>query len=269
MTDNNTKATPRTDLLFPEGVPTGAVVIFGATGGIGPAICSTFAAAGCRLAITYHKGQERAEALAADLKAAGAEVTALKVDVTDPASVESCLEAAAETFGGIASIIYASGPKVTIRPIADIDPELWASAINTDVNGFFHIVRAAIPYLRRSRGPIVALCTAGTARYPSLDILSAGPKASVQMLVRGIAREEGRNGIRANSIGVGTIQAGQSMELMSDPRFERVVDRVINATPLKRLGEASEIASVALFLASPMASYVNGQHVNVDGGGSV
>lgn len=255
--------------LFDKEKPRLATVIVGATGGLGQEIARTFARHGAPLIITYNRNAALADTLTDEIRAAGGEIEAMQMGVTDYASVVSVLDAAAAAHGGIETVVYASGPKVKIAAIADQSIDDWREAIETDVVGFFTLCKAALPHLRESRGNIVALATAGTRRYPSLDILSAGPKASVEMLIKGIAREEGRNGVRANSIGVGTIDAGQTAELLSQPRFARLVDRVLQATPLKRLGTPEDIAGTALYLASPLAAYVTGQHICVDGGGSV
>jgi NAD(P)-dependent dehydrogenase (short-subunit alcohol dehydrogenase family) len=123
--------------------------------------------------------------------------------------------------------------------------------------------------LRRSKGALVALTSAGTRRYPPGDILSAGVKASVEMVTRAIAREEGRHGIRANCIGVGWIDAGLGRMVQEKPGVSAMVDRFMRGTPLGRFGTADEVASVAVFLASTAASYVSGNMVCVDGAGHV
>lgn len=245
----------------------GAVVVAGGSGGLGREIARAFAGQGLAVGIGYRANAEAAGVLAEELAGTGA--MAGRLDLGDEASVAGFLESVAGRFGGIGTVVYAAGPKVSIKPIAEFTPQEWNAALTQDATGFFTLCHHAIPHLRRARGSIVALSTAGTRRYPPLDVLSAGPKASVEMLVRGIAREEGRNGIRANAIGVGQIEAGQGAELLADPRFQRLAQRVLDGTPLRRWGTAADVAQVALFLASPMAAFVTGQTICADGGGHV
>jgi NAD(P)-dependent dehydrogenase (short-subunit alcohol dehydrogenase family) len=154
-------------------------------------------------------------------------------------------------------------------PIGKVPPEEWRRVIESDVIGYFNLLHVAIPALRRTRGSIVELTTAGTRRYPARDILSAGPKAAVELLTRDIAREEGRNGIRANCVGVGWIDAGQGSEMKQIDRQTSFMDRFVKAKPLGRLGTAEEVADAARFFASDQATYVSGNLVFVDGGGHV
>ncbi|HHX89322.1 MAG TPA: SDR family oxidoreductase [Paracoccus sp.] len=255
--------------LFDTPQEHGAVIVTGATGGLGRALCKAFADQGLPVAAAYRSNHEAAQALLKELADSPGEVTATPVDLLDSDAVRQFLADAAARFGGIGTVVHAAGPKVKIKPIVDFTPEEWNEGLTTDVTGFFTLCHHAIAHLRKSGGSIVALSTAGTKRYPPLDVLSAGPKASVEMLVRAIAREEGRNGIRANAIGVGQIEAGQGAELLAEPRFQRLAQRVLDSTPLRRWGTAGDVSNVALFLASPMASFVTGEVICVDGGGHV
>ncbi|WP_323039744.1 SDR family NAD(P)-dependent oxidoreductase [Gemmobacter sp.] len=255
--------------VFDDPQAQGAVVVAGGSGGLGREIARAFAEQGLAVGIGYRGNAAGAEALVQDLAGAGHRAMAGRMDLLAGDTVAAFLDSVADRFGGIGTVVYAAGPKVSIKPIAEFTPQEWADALTQDATGFFTLCHHAIPHLRRSRGSIVALSTAGTRRYPPLDVLSAGPKASVEMLVRGIAREEGRNGIRANAIGVGQIEAGQGAELLADPRFQRLAQRVLEGTPLRRWGTAADVANVALFLASPLAAFVTGQTICADGGGHV
>lgn len=247
----------------------GGAIVIGGSGGLGAEIVRTFARTGSGVAFNFHSRPARAQELTAELSRDGARVLSQQADLQDLDSISSLLTKAETTFGWIHTVVYASGPTIRLSPIAELPPADWAAAVNADVNGFFNLLHVTMPALRRSKGSIVALSTAGTLRFPPLDVMSAGPKACVDMLVMGVAREEGRHGVRANLIGVGHIEAGQGLTIQDDPRGKRLAERVLAATPLRRFGTAADIANAALFLASPMAAYVTGERICVDGGGHV
>lgn len=252
-----------------EKLTQGCAVVVGGSGGLGQAIVRRFAEVGSNVALSYRNNRDTADALCAEIEGMGVQGLCQRVDVADVRSIESLVNAAEAKFGTIHTLVFATGPAIRMSAIADLPPAEWAAAVNADVMGFFNVAHASIPALRRSRGSIVALSTAGTKRYPPLDVCSAGPKAAVEMLITALTREEGRNGIRANSVGVGQIEAGHSMTLMDDPRFVRLAERVVKATPLRRYGKAEEVADAVLFFASSMADFVSGENICVDGGGHV
>ena len=141
-----------------------------------------------------------------------------------------------------------------------------ARVINADVNGCFNLIEATLPHLReRKAGSYLAVITAAVDRAPPRDILSAAPKAAIEMLVRGVAREEGRNGIRANCVGPGLIAAGLGIATMNE-RTQDYVERMVRAVPLKRAGTPEDVADVSIFLLSNQARYVTGATIPVAGG---
>ncbi len=136
-----------------------------------------------------------------------------------------------------------------------------------DINGFFNTVQAVLPFIRVSKGSIVAVTTAATDRYPIRDGLSASPKAAVEMLIRGLAAEEGKYGVRANAVGPGMLSEGMAEELIARGEYsQQDLDIATRNIPLSRFGNASDIAEAVCFLASERANYISGQILNVDGG---
>jgi NAD(P)-dependent dehydrogenase (short-subunit alcohol dehydrogenase family) len=249
--------------------PKGCAVVIGGSGGLGAEICRAFAATGSSVAFSHRHRQDQATQLAQSLSAQGVRVLTQRVDLAQRDTVQSFLREAVEACGSIHTLVYAAGPLVRLDAIADVPAQELAAALQADTIGFLHAAQCAIPWLRISQGCIVALSTAGVRRHPPLDIQSTAPKASLEAIVRGIAREEGRHGIRANCVGVGHIDAGQGVSIQEDPRGRRLAERVLAATPLRRLGTAADIAHAVLFLASPLAAFVSGESLCVDGGGHV
>jgi NAD(P)-dependent dehydrogenase (short-subunit alcohol dehydrogenase family) len=254
--------------MKPKTFDPGIALVFGGSGGIGAAICRRFAAAGCDVALTYRSNRKRADDLVNELSEQGCRARAFQVELSRPESVQGVFAALAELPDRVHTVVYSTGADISMVHLSNVDTEEWLSTIDGDLNGFFHVVKAAIPMLRRGGGSVVAITSAGISRHPPLDILSVAPKAGIEALVRAIAREEGRYGIRANSVAPGVVDGGLFHRLTPQvsPDFVEAMKR---NTALRRFGTADEIASVAVFLASPDAAYVTGQHLAVDGGFSV
>ena len=119
--------------------------------------------------------------------------------------------------------------------IADVTTDQWKRAINTEVNGFFAAAQASVLHMRdNGGGSLVHLGSAGDNKFPDEDVLSVSPKAANESLIQGIAREEGRNQIRANSVLVGVIEAGMFLELTKKGHFDETwVQEVIKILRLK------------------------------------
>jgi NAD(P)-dependent dehydrogenase (short-subunit alcohol dehydrogenase family) len=244
----------------------GAALVYGGTGGIGAGICRGLAAEGSDIVLAYHSKASAAEAVVADIEKMGRKALAVQVNIEDPDLVKKAADAAIEEFGHIHSVVYASGPPIEFLYINEIDNAEWARVINADVNGCFNVVEATLPHFReRKSGNYLGIITAAVDRAPPRDILSAAPKAAIEMLLRGVAREEGRNGIRANCIGPGFINAGLGLAAQHDHTMD-YVEKMVKAIPLRRAGEPEDIADVAVFLLSDKSRYLSGVSIPVAGG---
>lgn len=248
--------------------PAGAVLVFGGSGGIGRSVAQGFADAGSDVAIGFHSKTDAAGALAAEIEATGRKASVHRADVRERTQVEAAFAEAVAAHGRIHTVVWAAGPLVDQVMLGETTHEQWRRAIDIEVHGFFNSVQAALPHFRaQGGGSFVTLGSAGQMRWPEKDGLSVAPKASNESLVRGIAREEGRNGIRANSVLVGVIEAGMFLELTEQGVFgPDWVAEVQKGLALKRWGRPEEIAHAAVFLASSRAAYVTGQQINVSGG---
>ena len=248
--------------VFPEG----AVLVFGGSGGIGQCVAKSFAAAGADVALVYRSKKEVAERVAGEITAMGRKASAHAGDVTDPAQVQAVVDAAIAVHGRIHTIVWAAGPVVEQVSIADTTPALWKKSIDIEVHGFFNAVKATLPHLRKQGGgSYVHLGSAGHLWWPAKDGLSVAPKAANEALVKGIAKEEGRHNIRANSVLVGVIEAGMFLELLKRGVFDQKwIEETHKLLALKRWGQPEEIGSAAVFLATN--GYVTGQQINVSGG---
>lgn len=240
--------------------------VAGGTGVIGSAIARKLAHEGVDLTLTFRSSPEKANALADEFRALGRRVLVVGLDLEDAVAVAGAVAQAVDHHGGLHSVIYAAGPSIKFQLINDIKPAEWARVISADANSCFNLVAASLPHMREQKqGAFLAVLTAAVDRSPPRDILSAAPKAAIQMLVRSLALEEGRHGIRANCVAPGYILDGIGTSMIGE-HDAAFAERMIKAIPMKRSGEAGEVAEVAAFLLSARAGYVTGSTVHVAGG---
>ncbi|MET0270112.1 MAG: SDR family oxidoreductase, partial [Sphingomonas sp.] len=220
------------------------------------------------IAIAYNSTAARAAAVAETARAAGRRATIHAGDVTEAASARVVVDDAVAAHGRVHSVVWAAGPLVNQRYLAETPIDEWRRAFEVEVHGFLRVAQAAIPHMRGAGGgSFVTLGSAGHDRWPARDGMSVAVKASNEQLVRGLACEEGRHRIRANSVLVGVIEAGQLHELRRQGQIDqRWVDNTHRMLCLKRFGTAEEIGHACLFFASNEAAYVTGQHISVSGG---
>lgn len=248
--------------------PNGAVMVFGGSGGIGRGVALAFARAGTPVAIGFRSKQAVAEAVAAQIRELGVAASIHQLDVRDRAAVAAAFAEAVAAHGRIHTVVWGAGPVVPQVPIADWSEAMFRDSMEIEAFGFNNAVHTALPHMRASGGgSFVHLGSAGHDWWPQLDGLSVAPKACNEALVKGIAKEEGRHEIRANSILVGVIDAGQ-FQVGKDagtftPEWEEKVKAML---PLRRWGTADDIGQAAVFFASNRANYVTGQTIAVAGG---
>jgi NAD(P)-dependent dehydrogenase (short-subunit alcohol dehydrogenase family) len=247
-------------------VTPGAAFVIGGTGGLGQAVCRCLSKEWEAVFFTYRSRGSEAAALQGELSANCAAACA-PVDVRDYESVAAALRDAKERFGAVGAVIFAAGVSILQPYVADIMHQQWEDVVQTELIGFTHVVRAAIPLLRaQGGGAIVAIGSFATYSFPPGDALSAVPKAAIEMLCRAVAREEGRHSIRANVVAPGIINAGLGEEFQQKLFAPEVWEGQRKRVPLKRFGEADEVAEAVAFLASKKSAYITGQTIVVDGG---
>ena len=248
--------------------PEGFAFVIGGSGGVGTAICKELVESKVPLLLTYNSNQTRAEALASELHAVSTDVACCQVSLQDLTSLEAALDLGLKAYGRLHSVFIATGYDIPQSPISEVTPELWQRVMRSDAEGAFNAIHATLPHLRTGGGgSYVHISSAGLLKYPPLDILSVAPKAAVEELIKGVAKEEGINNIRANSIAIGVIETGIFLRLKEQGVFDDAwIEGVKSALPLNRFGQPDEVAKMAVFLASNNAAYTTGQLIPVDGG---
>lgn len=245
----------------------GVALVVGGTGGLGRAVCKAFVAQGSAVAFTYHRSAEAAHELVQEIAQLGGEARPWSLDLTDYDATAARIEEIRQAFGRIHSVVYAAGPKITVDYFSRLDPQTASRVIQQDVLGFFNLARASLPILKQDGGgSITAVTTTQGGNVEIRGSLSAAPKAAIESMIRTIAKEEARNGIRANALRAGWVDVGIGADLMSTQLSEKAREAIHSAIPMRRFGTPAEIGEAVAFLASSHASFITGVSLAADGG---
>ncbi len=236
-------------------------IITGAGAGIGRAIALHFATAGAHVVVSDLKA-EAAEAVSAEIAAAGGQSISLACDVTKEEDCAAVIDAAVQRFGKLTILVNnagGGGPKPFDMPMGDFE---WAYRLN--VYSTFRLTQLAAPHMEKAGGGAVLNISSMAGENKNQRMASYGSsKAAVNHLTRNIAFDLGPKNIRVNAIAPGAIRT-QALASVLTPEIEKAM---LKHTPLGRLGEASDIANAALFLCAPASRWVSGQVLTVSGGG--
>jgi 3-oxoacyl-[acyl-carrier protein] reductase len=237
------------------------VVVAGGSRGIGRSIALGFAAAGAAVSICA-RGAAALEATHAELAAQGVTAHAAACDLADAAAVRGYVEAAAAALGGIDVLVNnASG-----FGAADTE-EGWAAGLSVDVMATVRASHAALPFLQQGQGAAIVNIASISGLRPSMRTPAyAAVKAAVIHYTASQAAALAKQGIRVNAVAPGSIEfPGGSWEARRTSQPE-LYNRVLGSIPFGRLGRPEEVAQAVLFLASPLAGWITGQTLVVDGG---
>lgn len=239
-------------------------VITGATGGIGGATARLLAREGAKLALGYHSGADRAKVVSKECEESGAETLTLRVDVTNHDGVQAFILKSIGTFGRIDCLIAVHGfwsTDIWEKRMVDITEDEWRSVLDNDLKGTFHLCTSTVPYMvKQKKGSMVLMCSSPVFSGHDRGGLFSVAKSGVGALMKSMALEH-KPYVRANAVAPGNVRTKWLEGLSSQERTEYEME-----SPLQRLIEPEEVASVIAFLASDLSSAVNGQIIVVDGG---
>lgn len=237
-------------------------LITGSSRGIGKAIALAYAAAGAKVVVTSRK-IESCQVVAEEIEAGGGEALAVACNVSRKEQIETLVEKTQSKLGDVSIVVCNAAANPAYGPMADLDDKAFEKIMATNVGANIQLINLVAPSMaKRGGGSVILLSSiAGIMGSRTIGAYALSKAADIQ-LARNYAVDLGPQNIRVNAILPGLIQTEFSTVLWEGERGRRFVDR----TPLGRLGEAEDIAGVALFLASGASKFVTGQGIVADGG---
>jgi 3-oxoacyl-[acyl-carrier protein] reductase len=236
------------------------VIVCGGSRGIGRSIALGFAQAGAGVAICA-RGAEALQATAAEVASFGHPVHAESCDLADPAAIARTIPAAAEALGGVDVLVN------NASAFANADTaEAWAASFAVDMMAVVHASQAALPFLQASKGAIVTTTSISALRPAARQPPYGAIKAAAIHYTMTQAAMYARDGIRVNAVAPGSIEFPGGVWDRRKTEAPDLYKRVFRSIPFGRMGQPEEVANVVLFLASPLAAWVTGQTIVVDGG---
>jgi NAD(P)-dependent dehydrogenase (short-subunit alcohol dehydrogenase family) len=238
-------------------------IITGASRGIGRSIALRFARAGAKVIVSSRK-VANVEAVAREIEESGGRALAIQAHVGELDAVAALVEHAVATFGRIDIVVNNAATNPHFGPLLTAEESQWDKILDTNTKGCFRVCKAVVPHMeRQGGGKIINMASiAGLHPSPGMGVYGVS-KAAIIMLTQILAMELGPANIQVNALAPGVIKTRFSQLLWQTPQFS---EPILARLPLARFGEPEDVASLALYLASPAADYVTGAVFVVDGG---
>ena len=243
------------------------ILVTGGSRGIGAACCRLASRRGYDVAINFQGNARAADAVADDVRAAGARALTIQADVSDAAAVERMFDTAAAELGPVAAFVSNAGVINKAAPLADIAVEEIRRIVEIDLTAHLICNRAAVRRMARSRGgeggAIVNISSMASSLFGAGGFIPYGAaKGGIDVLTQGLGREVAGDGVRVNGIRPGLIDT----DIQDDTGVENRIARFGSTVPIGRAGTAAEVAEAVLWLLPDQAAYVTGTLFDVSGG---
>lgn len=240
------------------------VLVTGGNSGLGEAMALAFADAGADVAVNYVAEPEKAEDVVKRIEAKGRRSVALEADVSDPQAVALMFSRMDEALGGIDILVANAGIDGHKALSWESDAAQWEKVIRINLLGAYYCAREALKRMTAQKGGVV-LCTSSVHEVIAWSGYSAyaASKGGMSMMAKTMAQEAGEYGVRVLSVAPGAIATPINSAVLDDPKWQA---DLMGKVAIKRVGKTDDVASLALFLVSDLASYMTGTTVFVDGG---
>ncbi len=237
-------------------------LVTGASKGIGAAIARELAEHGAAVAVNYSGSKDAAEKVVADIKSKGSKAIAVQANVADPKAIDGLVETVAKELGPIDILVNNAGV-YQFLPLDQVTPEHFHKQFDLNVMGVLLTTKAAVAKFNPEGGSVINIGSIAADGIPGAAVYSA-TKGAVDSASAALAQELGPKNIRVNSLNPGVVETEGTVAagfIGSD--FEK---QAAERTPLGRVGQPKDIASIAAFLASDESAWVNGQTIQAGGG---
>ena len=238
-------------------------IVTGASRDIGRAIALKLAGEGASVVVNYLNSPDKAEETVSLIRAAGGNCVAVPADMRCSADVSRLVDEARKAFGDSIDVLVNNvGGLIARTPLRDMDEQFFDDVINLNLKSTYLACRAVLPYLLADASIINLSSIAGRDGGGPGAAAYATAKGAIMSLTRALARELGPDGIRVNCVCPGLIATSYHDRFTTDEARKRTAA----ATPLRREGEAAEVADLVAYLASGEASFINGASIDINGG---
>jgi NAD(P)-dependent dehydrogenase (short-subunit alcohol dehydrogenase family) len=239
-------------------------LVTGASRGIGRVVAEAFVAAGASVALCAKRPGPLNEVVA-ELKNTGGDVFAVAADCSIADEAKRAVEESHAALGGLDAVVNVAGIHPAWARVGEHPIDSWDSTIQTNLSGVFYICRYALPFLLAGGGgAIVNVSSVSAQRGWQLYVPYNVAKAGIECMTKTIAVEYAQEGIRANTVIPGVIDAGMTFDILEKDPGQR--EDLVAMNPMHRLGSADEVAEAIVWLASDASSYTTGIALAVDGG---
>jgi 3-oxoacyl-[acyl-carrier protein] reductase len=232
-------------------------LVTGGSGGIGAAICRKLAASGLNVLVHANSNPARAEALVAEIRAAGGAAHALAFDITDADAAKAALDK--ELAAGPIQVLVNNAGIHADGPLAGMSREKWTGVIDVTLNGFYNVTQPLLfPMLRTRWGRIINISSIAGIIGNRGQVNYSAAQGAINAATKSLALEVASRGVTVNAVAPGVIDTGMIAGVFDAETIKKLV-------PMQRAGKPEEVAELAAFLASDAAAYISGQIISING----
>lgn len=237
-------------------------LVTGASRGIGAATAKILAKHGAAVAVNYFNSKEAADKIVEDIISDGGKAIAVKADVRDPEAINKIVSDTVDQLAPIDILILNAGMNVPLKPFMELTYDEFKTKVMGEMDCFFHALKAVVPSMMDRRSGCIIGISSGLSRHPGHRFSAhTTAKSAIDGLMKSLALELGRYGIRVNTIAPGLTRT-DATAFQPEEQFEHVA----RMTPLGRVAEPEDIAGVVLMCCTEEAGFLNGAYIPVSGG---